>query len=491
MKITRLGYIKFMTLLALLLLMILLCTQIVSIYRTSLTNYLYNADQCLASATDEELGLRMLSLSINWQMPFDFDTATYVKKTIKTNDTVIHVRVNISDPSVESKLRQFMLKDIYPLNPVIVDSIFKKYMIAQSLPVQASYIEYLDLKKDSLMKNSISSRKMKGYITSNIYTLDIQRTIGVRAQISTSVWTILSLTKPSFIALTILIGLTIICIIKLSGDILKFRKQYVRVIRSIANRAEQTLDQAAKGMDEVVNQTKWMLDQTEKGDGYGDLFKQGLIDTNKKVTEIQERLYKSAACEHKVQLFYDNEDGKLEFRETSLELKPLLEKLRTEYESITEKNVVINISVEDDFILYIDESFFTIIMAELMDNAVRFSDYGVNVDISAFRDERNITIVVRDNGWGIHPNELKFVFDAFHQGFLYDSFLPGDMKRFGIGLALIRSLMRSFRGEVSINSEQKKFTEITLKFSLTDDRKIAIRAFKLFYRKMFSLNSFL
>jgi PAS domain S-box-containing protein len=85
----------------------------------------------------------------------------------------------------------------------------------------------------------------------------------------------------------------------------------------------------------------------------------------------------------------------------------------------------------------------------LLSNAVKFTPNNGTIDISLVFKENFAEITVKDNGCGIEPEFLPFVFDRFRQA-------DGKMNRkhggLGLGLSIVRHLTELHGGEVSVAS---------------------------------------
>jgi len=95
-------------------------------------------------------------------------------------------------------------------------------------------------------------------------------------------------------------------------------------------------------------------------------------------------------------------------------------------------------------------------MANLIENALRFTPPGKEVTIEAA--EQGV-VRVNDNGCGIAPEHLPRLFDRFFQ--VDPARREGGT---GLGLALVKSIMKLHGGTVTITSEPGRGTEATLRF---------------------------
>ena len=91
----------------------------------------------------------------------------------------------------------------------------------------------------------------------------------------------------------------------------------------------------------------------------------------------------------------------------------------------------------------------TQVVANLLDNAVKYTPVGGEVALEAERVDGRIEVRVRDNGVGIDPALRTHVFDLFSQG---ERPLDRAQGGLGIGLALVRKLVELHGGRVRVDS---------------------------------------
>jgi PAS domain S-box-containing protein len=85
----------------------------------------------------------------------------------------------------------------------------------------------------------------------------------------------------------------------------------------------------------------------------------------------------------------------------------------------------------------------------LLSNAIKFTPQGGRVGISLGRSDSHIEIGVSDNGIGIRPDFLPFVFERFRQAEASASKRTGGL---GLGLAIVKQLAELHGGEVRVES---------------------------------------
>lgn len=117
---------------------------------------------------------------------------------------------------------------------------------------------------------------------------------------------------------------------------------------------------------------------------------------------------------------------------------------------LTKQIKVVN-TLNDDLNVYTDENFLTSILENLMSNAIKFSNAGGVIELSAEKKDKFIEISIKDYGVGIHPDDLKKLF-KLDQGFS----TTGTMREEGAGLGLIlcKDMVQKAGGEIWVESTE-------------------------------------
>src|SRR5262249_21762943 len=74
----------------------------------------------------------------------------------------------------------------------------------------------------------------------------------------------------------------------------------------------------------------------------------------------------------------------------------------------------------------------------LLSNAIKFTPEGGRVEVRSVWLESNVEIVISDNGQGIDPEFLPYVFERFRQADVSTTRAHGGL---GLGLAIVRHLV--------------------------------------------------
>ncbi len=121
--------------------------------------------------------------------------------------------------------------------------------------------------------------------------------------------------------------------------------------------------------------------------------------------------------------------------------------------------------VADKECIEIDPRQFEKIFYCLITNSIRFTDEGGEILVTTRRDVRKVIIEVSDTGDGIPEESMPYIFDRFYQ-------VKGNPYRsregLGIGLALVKELVKLHGGEVSVKSALGVGTTFQLVFYIAE-----------------------
>jgi two-component system, OmpR family, sensor histidine kinase SenX3 len=98
-------------------------------------------------------------------------------------------------------------------------------------------------------------------------------------------------------------------------------------------------------------------------------------------------------------------------------------------------------------------------VANLCDNAVKYSDPGSQVVVTARGTGRSVEIDVVDHGIGIPARDLERVFERFYR---VDRARSRDTGGTGLGLAIVRHVVHNHEGEVTVTSREGEGSTFTL-----------------------------
>jgi len=120
------------------------------------------------------------------------------------------------------------------------------------------------------------------------------------------------------------------------------------------------------------------------------------------------------------------------------------------------------VRVPEHIVLMAEDRSMRQIFLNLLSNAVKFTgDNGV-IEVSArFNSMHDLRVVVSDNGIGVPKDKIKTLFQPFVQ---VENVMTREHKGSGLGLVLVKKLMESYQGSVTMSSKLGSGTKMILIF---------------------------
>jgi len=143
--------------------------------------------------------------------------------------------------------------------------------------------------------------------------------------------------------------------------------------------------------------------------------------------------------------------GRIVLRKERLDLRQIVEQAaRAAQAAMDRRGHVLSVALPQEALwMDGDEARLAQILGNLLDNAAKYTEPGGAVAVSLSRDGRRAVLRVSDTGKGIPPDLLPHVFDLFKQGDLGGVRAVGGL---GIGLYIVKRLVETHGGEVSVHS---------------------------------------
>ncbi|MBT3239606.1 MAG: hypothetical protein HON98_07250 [Chloroflexi bacterium] len=126
------------------------------------------------------------------------------------------------------------------------------------------------------------------------------------------------------------------------------------------------------------------------------------------------------------------------------------------------KNIQLNYkNCADNIYVIADQEKITWVIGQILENAIKFNQEAGNVFLDTSILDNKISISVQDTGVGLAEEEMKKIFEAFHQ---LDSSATREYDGTGIGLSLARQILVAHDSDIKVSSEVGKGS--IFKFSL-------------------------
>lgn len=154
------------------------------------------------------------------------------------------------------------------------------------------------------------------------------------------------------------------------------------------------------------------------------------------------------------------EAGEMEMTKETFDLMPLLVKVLLMFETrIDEKHVEIRGIEHGRFMVSADSDLMQQVLYNLVENAVKFVDDGGYIEFAFENRDGSPVIRIRNSGEGLKANEISKVFDRFYKA---DASRGIDKTGVGLGLSIVRSIIKLHGGKILVRSEPNSFVEFEI-----------------------------
>lgn len=154
------------------------------------------------------------------------------------------------------------------------------------------------------------------------------------------------------------------------------------------------------------------------------------------------------------------EAGEMEMTKETFDLMPLLVKVLLMFETrIDEKHVEIRGIEHGRFMVSADSDLMQQVLYNLVENAVKFVNDGGYIEFAFENRDGSSVIRIRNSGEGLKANEISKVFDRFYKA---DASRGIDKTGVGLGLSIVRSIIKLHDGKILVRSEPNSFVEFEI-----------------------------
>jgi two-component system phosphate regulon sensor histidine kinase PhoR len=155
------------------------------------------------------------------------------------------------------------------------------------------------------------------------------------------------------------------------------------------------------------------------------------------------------------------EKDKSSLKPTEIEVNSLILEIIGNFSlKVTNKGGKISskLQAKNDSVL-VDEVHFTNVIFNLMDNALKYSNKPLLLNIDTWNEKDKLMISIEDNGIGIPKEDIKRIFEKFYRvstGNIH------NVKGFGLGLAYVKKIINDHKGTIDVESDLNIGTKFTI-----------------------------
>ncbi|GAB4477610.1 MAG: HAMP domain-containing sensor histidine kinase [Anaerolineales bacterium] len=146
------------------------------------------------------------------------------------------------------------------------------------------------------------------------------------------------------------------------------------------------------------------------------------------------------------------ESGKLPLHLQMVELDTLVIEVLGQMRVIAKDKVTLELGEMDQVQVYADKDKLKQVFVNLIQNAIHYTPNGGKVVVSLRKSDHQAIVSVSDNGPGISPQDLPYIFERFYRGEKSRT-RSKDGKGFGLGLSIAYWIVKNHEGSIEVESK--------------------------------------
>jgi signal transduction histidine kinase len=150
---------------------------------------------------------------------------------------------------------------------------------------------------------------------------------------------------------------------------------------------------------------------------------------------------------------------------SKIDMRVLVEEHIKIFKAIADRKNISLVNSADQFEVNSDKQILSLVLRNMISNAIKFSFENGSVEISSQKDETSLVIHIKDNGKGMSQDVEKSLFQGNSAISTEGTSLE---KGTGLGLALCYDYLRHLNGEISVQSEPNNGTTFTIRVPLVN-----------------------
>ncbi|NOR87814.1 MAG: GHKL domain-containing protein [Bacteroidales bacterium] len=367
---------------------------------------------------------------------------------LKTEQLELEATVNQLVWEMDEWTRPF--SDHIPLE--VLENVLEKTRIEYQLPIEYDFAVIDHLNDDSLIAFSEEYSLNKHQFTyfTNISPDELLSRNQILSLQFNNNPLLIKLSGPILISLsfTMILLLGFILIIKNLLHHRKVSEMKSDFINNMTHEFKTPIATISLASDSILNPT--VLQNQEKVGYFTGMIKK----ENKRMNRLVEKILQMARLENK----------ELELDRTKVNVHELLEIIleNTHVKLNGDGKIKFDLGASN-FWVKADQDHLTNVIYNLLDNAIKYSDKEINIEVKTYNHRSQFCLLVTDQGKGMDKKEIQYIFDRFYR---IESGNVHNVKGYGLGLTYVKAIIEKHQGQVLVKSEVGKGSsfEIRLPF---------------------------
>jgi len=233
----------------------------------------------------------------------------------------------------------------------------------------------------------------------------------------------------------------------------------LETIESLVNRMRGALDDIAHDLRTPMTRLRGTAEMALQAKADAETYKEALADCLEEAEQVLTMLNTLADIS-------EAEAGAMKLDLEEVDLAGVIRGVMGVYQYVAEeKDITLRTTLPEQLRLRVDPKRIRQAVANLLDNAIKYTPAGGRVEVEAHLEQQQALISVSDTGIGLKPEELPKIWERLYRGEASHS-----QRGLGLGLSLVRAVVLAHKGTVEAHSQPGQGSQFVLRLPFSAAR---------------------